>query len=55
LSQKKYPKEIFKKAKGAMKRKLINLTNSSSSNSSGEGEKMAQLKKKFYITGKKKE
>jgi hypothetical protein len=34
----KYPKEKFKNIKGVMKRKIYNLTDSNSSNSSGEGE-----------------
>jgi hypothetical protein len=52
LSKVKYPKENFKK--GAVKRKTFNLTDSSGSNNSGQGEMIAQLKGKFHITGKKK-
>jgi hypothetical protein len=33
----KYPKEKFKKVKEAVKRKIFNLTDSSGSDSSGEG------------------
>jgi hypothetical protein len=40
----KYPKGKFKKVKGAMERKILHLTDSSGSSSSGEGEMMAQLK-----------
>jgi hypothetical protein len=53
LSQGKYLKEKFKKVKGAVKRKIFNLTNSTGNDSSGEGEMIAQLKEKFHITGKK--
>jgi hypothetical protein len=42
LSQVKYPKEIFKKIEGAMKRKIFNLRHCSDSDSSGEGEMIAQ-------------
>jgi hypothetical protein len=38
--------EKSKKVKGATKRKIFNLTDSSESNSSGEGEIIAQLKEK---------
>jgi hypothetical protein len=38
-----------------MKRKIFNLTDSSGSDSSSEGEMIAQLKEKFHITGKKSE
>lgn len=43
----KYPKEKFKKVSGAMRRKILNLTDSSCGNSSSEGEPTAQLKEKF--------
>jgi hypothetical protein len=36
-----------------MKRNIFSLTDFSGSNSSGEGEMMAQLKEKFHITRKK--
>jgi hypothetical protein len=49
----KHPKEKSKKVKGAMKRKIFNLTHSSESN--GSGEIISQLKEKFHITRKKSE
>jgi hypothetical protein len=52
LSQVNYPKEKFKKVKGAMKRKIFNFTDSNGRDSSGEGEMIAQLKEKFNSTGK---
>jgi hypothetical protein len=52
-SQVMYPNGKFKKVKGAMKRKIFNLTDSSGNDSSGEGELIAWLKEKFHITGKK--
>jgi hypothetical protein len=55
LSQGKYLKEKFKKVKGAVKRKIFNLTNSTGNDSSGEGEMIEQLKEKFHILGKKSE
>jgi hypothetical protein len=55
LTQVKYPKEEFRKVKGAVKRKIFNLTASSGSIISGEGEMIAQLKEKFHITGKRSE
>jgi hypothetical protein len=42
-----YPKGKFKKVKRAVKRKIFNLTDSSGSYSSGEGEMIAQLRKNF--------
>jgi hypothetical protein len=50
----KYPKDKFKKVKGAVKRKILNLK-LWQSNSSSEGEMIAQLKEKFHITGKESE
>jgi hypothetical protein len=37
-----------------MKRRVFNLEDSCGSNSSGEGEMIARLKKKFHVTGEKK-
>jgi hypothetical protein len=51
----KHPKETFKKFKGAMKRKIFNLTSLSSSNNSGEDAMIAQLKETFQVTGKRSE
>jgi hypothetical protein len=45
----KYPQENVQKIKGTMKRKIFNLSDSSGSSSSGEGE----LKENVHITGKK--
>jgi hypothetical protein len=48
LSQTKNPKEIFKKIKGAMERKVFSLTDPSGTGSSDEGKKkIAQLGKSF--------
>jgi hypothetical protein len=55
LSQVKDLIEKSKKVKVAMKIKVFSLTDASGSDSSGEGEMIAQLKEKFYITGKKNE
>lgn len=51
----KYPKDKFKKVKGAVQGKIFNLTDSSDSDNSGEDGMMAQLKEKFHITVKKDE
>jgi hypothetical protein len=45
----KYLNRKFKKDKEAVKRKISNLTDSSGSDSSGEGEMIAQLEEKFHI------
>jgi hypothetical protein len=49
-----YPNERLK-FKGAIIRKIFNVTDSSSSNSSHEDKMIAQLKEKFHITGRKSE
>jgi hypothetical protein len=51
----KCPKEKFKKIKGARNRRIFHSTDSSGSDSSGEGEMIAHLKETFHITGKKRE
>jgi hypothetical protein len=55
FSQVKYPQEKFKKVKGAIKRKILNLTDFSGNDSSGEGEMIARFQEKFHITGKESE
>jgi hypothetical protein len=49
----KCAKEKFKKSEGAVKGEKFNLTDSSGSDSSGEGEMIAQLKEKFHVPGKR--
>jgi hypothetical protein len=51
----KYLKEKYWKLKETTKRKMFSLTDVSSSNSSGEGEVIAQLVGKFHTMGKKSE
>jgi hypothetical protein len=53
LSQVKYPRGKFKKIKGAMRRKIFNLTHSSENDSSGDGKMSAQLKEENHVTRKK--
>jgi hypothetical protein len=48
LSEVMYAEENFKRINGAMKRKIFNLTDSSGSNRSCEGEMTAQLKENFH-------
>jgi hypothetical protein len=55
LSDVKHPTKESRKIKEVMKRKIINLTDSSGFDSSGNGEMIAQLKEIFHITGKKSE
>jgi hypothetical protein len=50
LTHVKYPKENFRKVKGAMKRKIFSLTDYSCSNISGGVEMIAQLKETFHMT-----
>jgi hypothetical protein len=54
LSEVKYLKEKLKNVKGAIKRKIIIITEPiDDSNSSGEGEMIVQLKKNFHVRGRK--
>jgi uncharacterized protein YjbJ (UPF0337 family) len=46
-------KEKIKKVKGAVKRKIFNLTDFSGSDSSGKGEMTVQLNEKFHTNRKK--
>jgi hypothetical protein len=42
----------MKKVKGAVKRNILNFTDSNGSDSSGEDETIVQLKEKYHIRGK---
>jgi hypothetical protein len=48
----KQPKQKLKKIKGAMKREIFSLTDSSGRDSSEDSEVIAQLKEKFHIAEK---